>query len=86
MAEITIRLRRDPQTGKHDILIDMESDADALPHEHEQMHREVVERIIGKENVGKVIVEREAEKTAAPPQSTPPQAERQAQKSTYTAS
>ncbi len=59
MAELTIRLRRDPQTGKQDIVISLRSDDDALPHEHEQMHRELVEKIIGKENVGKVIVERE---------------------------
>ena len=59
MAELTIRLRRDPQTGKQDIVISLRSDEDALPHEHEQMHRQLVEKIIGKENVGKVIVERE---------------------------
>jgi FtsH ternary system domain X3-analog len=70
MAEITIRLRRDPETGKHDILIDMESDQDALPHEHEQMHREAVEKLIGKHNVGKVIIEREEEKTPSSPEST----------------
>jgi len=80
MAELTIRLRRDPETGKHDIIIDLESDADALPHEHEQMHREAVEKLIGKDNVGKVIVERESEKAPAVPQSAPPRQERQAQK------
>lgn len=75
MAELTIRLRRDPETGKHDIIIDMKSDEDALPHEHEQMHRELVEKVIGKENVGKVIIEREAEKApvAAKPEQTPPE-------------
>ncbi len=62
MAELTIELRRDSQTGKHDILIHLESDADALPHEHEQMHRELVGKIVGIGNVGKVIVQREAEK------------------------
>jgi len=83
MAELTIRLRRDPETGKHDILIDLDSDADALPHEHEQMHRALVEKVVGKlgqENVGKIIVEREEEKAPAAPQATPPQPERQAQK------
>ena len=80
MAELTIRLRRDPETGKHDIIIDMKSDEDALPHEHEQMHRELVEKLIGKENVGKVIVEREAEKAPAAPQGSAPPQERKAQK------
>ncbi len=64
MAELTIRLRRDPATGKQDIVITLQSDADALPHEHEQMHRELVEKIIGKDNVGKVVVEREPGKEA----------------------
>jgi FtsH ternary system domain X3-analog len=80
MAELTIRLRRDPETGKHDIIIDLESDADALPQEHEQMHREAVEKLIGKNNVGKVIVERESEKSPAAPQAAPPQPEKKAQK------
>lgn len=80
MTEITIRLRKDPDTGKHDIIIDMASDEEALPHEHEQMHREAVEKIIGKHNVGKVIIERETEKAPAAPQDAGPQQERQAQK------
>jgi len=80
MAELTIRLRRDPETGKHDIIIDLESDRDALPHEHEQMHREAVEKLIGKNNVGKVIVEREREKAPAAPQAAPPQQEKQRHK------
>jgi hypothetical protein len=76
MAELTIRLRRDPATGKHDIIIDMKSDEDALPHEHEQMHRELVEKVIGKENVGKVIMERESEKSPPPRKEEPPQQDR----------
>ena len=79
MAELTIRLRRDPATGKHDILIDLKSDSDALPHEHEQMHREAVEKIIGKENVGRVIIEREEERAPLSPQGEPSQQERRAQ-------
>lgn len=77
MAEITIRLRQDPETGKHDILIDLRSDDDALPHEHEQQHREVVEKLLGKENVGKVIIDRQAERTALP-ENPQTEAERQA--------
>jgi hypothetical protein len=73
MAELTIRLRRDPQTGNHDIIVDLKSDEDALPHEHEQMHREAVEKLIGKGNVGRVIVEREEEGVVAPPKKEPPQ-------------
>ena len=79
MAELTIRLRKDPETGKHDILIDLKSDEDALPHEHEQAHRDLVEKLIGKDKVGKVIIERETEKAPAAPQDSGPAQEREAQ-------
>jgi hypothetical protein len=82
MAELTIRLRRDAETGKQDIVITLKSDEDALPHEHEQMHRELVERIIGKENVGKVIVEREAGKEKAPPSGETPEQKGRAEEQT----
>ena len=36
MAEMTIILRRDPQTGKQNIIVKLDSDPDALPLEHEQ--------------------------------------------------
>jgi len=60
MAEMLILLRRDPQTGKQNIIIKLESDPDTLPHEHEQMHRKLVEKVIGKglvqaEELGEVI-------------------------------
>jgi hypothetical protein len=79
MAELTIRLRRDPETGKQDIVITLRSDEDALPHEHEQMHRELVEKVIGKENVGKVIVQREPGKEPTSPIGETPQEERKAE-------
>ncbi|QVL33675.1 hypothetical protein KIH39_07135 [Telmatocola sphagniphila] len=81
MAELTIELRRDPSSGKHDILIHLKSDEDALPHEHEQMHREMVEKIIGKGKVGKVIVQRETEKISGdnPSHSQPSSSEPQGQ-------
>ena len=80
MAELTIRLRKDPETGKHDILIDLQSDADALPHEHEQMHREAVEKLLGKGAVGKVMIDREREPVSGAPQAdAPPAQERKAQ-------
>jgi hypothetical protein len=65
MASVTIRLRIDPVTGKKDVLIDYESDADALPVEHEEAHRRVVDRLIEggllrAEELGQVVVGREA--------------------------
>src|SRR5438270_1155963 len=65
VAEMTIRLRIDPATGKKDIVVGLHSDEDALPQEHEQLHRRLVDRLIeggllkaGEQ--GKLIVEREA--------------------------
>ncbi len=84
MAELTIRLRRDPVTGKQDIHISLKSDEDALPHEHEQMHRVLVEKLVGKgvlsaDEVGKVVVEREAANTQPEsPNATPEASSRQA--------
>ncbi len=66
MAEMTITLRVDPQTNKKDIVVTLESDADSLPHEHEQLHRQLVDRLIeggllSEGEAGKLIVEREEE-------------------------
>jgi hypothetical protein len=41
----TLRLSVDPTTGKRTITVSYTSDADALPHEHEEAHREVVEKL-----------------------------------------
>lgn len=72
MAEMTIRLQIDPETGKKDIVISLKSDEDLLPHEHEQEHRSLVERLIEggaiqAGEVGKIIVEREEETGIAAP-------------------
>ena len=66
MAEMTIRLRCDPVTGKKDILISLRSDADSLPHEHEQLHKALVDKLIDKgllqaSELGQIVVEREEE-------------------------
>ncbi len=66
MAEMTITLRVDPQTNKKDIVVTLASDADSLPHEHEQLHRQMVDRLIeggllSEGEAGKLIVEREEE-------------------------
>lgn len=66
MAEMTIRLLTDPATGKKDIIVSLRSDEDSLPHEHEQQHRALVEKLleggaIAASEVGKVIVQREEE-------------------------
>lgn len=66
MAQLTIRLVVDAQTGKKNVIISYESESDALPMEHEEDHRRIVDRLIeggalGAAELGKIIVEREEE-------------------------
>jgi hypothetical protein len=69
MAIMTIRLIPDPNTGKKNIVVALRSDADALPQEHEQMHRALVDKLINggllkASEVGQIVVEREGEEKA----------------------
>ena len=68
MATLTLRLETDPATKKKNVWIKYESDSDALPMEHEEAHRKLVEALIagGKvkaEEVGTIQIEREGQVT-----------------------
>jgi hypothetical protein len=70
MPEMTIQLRCDPVTGKRDIIVQLGSDADSTPQEHEQLHRALVDRLVNggllkAGEAGKLVVEREPEKGTA---------------------
>jgi hypothetical protein len=68
MAELTIRFRHNPRTGKRDLIIGYESDQDALPHEHERDHRALVEALLGQtltDGIGEIHVERVAPPAAS---------------------
>ncbi|VAW78053.1 hypothetical protein MNBD_GAMMA12-3888 [hydrothermal vent metagenome] len=63
MANITIKLIFNKTTGKKDIYIDLQSDSDAMPIEHEQQHRLILEQLLGKgvlqaSEAGEIIVTR----------------------------
>ncbi|ADV61135.1 hypothetical protein Isop_0542 [Isosphaera pallida ATCC 43644] len=63
MANLWIQLTWNPDTGKRDILVKLESDPDALPHEHEEQHKKLVNRLIeggvlSAAEVGEIVVER----------------------------
>jgi hypothetical protein len=65
MAEITLRLQVDRSTGKKNIIISYRSDESALPMEHEQEHRALVDKLIQggtlkAAELGRVVVERES--------------------------
>jgi hypothetical protein len=79
MAEMIIMLRRDPNTGKQNIIIKLDSEPDALPHEHEQMHRQLVEKLTGlkPEDMGEVIIEREPDAQPNQPTATPDEPQKQ---------
>jgi hypothetical protein len=83
MAEMLIILRRDPQTGKQNIVVKLDSDPDALPIEHEQLHKRLVEKLVGRgldpEDLGEIIIEREEQKEPSRPVSQPTDPQRQKQ-------
>ncbi|HYH65158.1 MAG TPA: hypothetical protein VD866_10730 [Urbifossiella sp.] len=78
---MTVMLRRDPATGKQNIIVKLDSDPDALPMEHEQLHRTLVEKLVGKgvqaEDLGEIIIEREPERAPAGPAAEPEHPQRQ---------
>ncbi len=80
MAQLTIVLRRDPQSGKQNIIVKLDSDADSLPIEHEQLHRTLVEKLVGKgipaEDLGEIVIEREPVSQPAPKVVEPTEPER----------
>ena len=83
MPSVTIRLRVDPVTKKKDVLIDYQGDSDALPMEHEEAHRKIVNGLIEggvlkAEELGQIVVDRETGEAAAEvaPEATP-QAEKE---------
>jgi hypothetical protein len=86
MGEIRIHLRFNKETGKKDIVIKYDGEDDALPYEHEQRHREIVEELIGKgvldaEDVGQIRVGQHQEESlpSASQQNQAPQTQKQGQ-------
>ncbi len=76
MAEMTIRLITNPQTGKKDLVVSLSHDSDSLPHEHEELHRRLVNRILEgglatQDELGQLVIEREQGSQVAPPASIP---------------
>lgn len=82
MAEVILRLRVDPATGRREIVIDYTSDSDALPVEHEEEHRRLAGKVVeGGLGGNKVSVSRESDGNAAQGQAeSTPEAQPQATK------
>lgn len=66
MATLTIRLEIDPVTKKKNVWVKYDSDSDALPQEHEEQHKRLVEALLAggalkPGELGTLTVEREAQ-------------------------
>lgn len=46
MSKIILTLKKNSQDGKQELLIDYESDGDALPFEHEEDHKDLVMKVL----------------------------------------
>jgi hypothetical protein len=72
MPELTIRLVVDPDTGKKNVVISYTSEADAMPMEHEDEHRRLVDALIeggalSAAELGQIVVEREGDEGVSAP-------------------
>lgn len=45
MATLTLKVTVDPKTRARSITVDLQSDPDALPHEHEEHHADLVRKL-----------------------------------------
>jgi hypothetical protein len=82
MARLTLRLEIDPVTRKKNVWVKYDSDSDALPQEHEEQHRRLLEALIAggtvkPEELGTLTIEREGQgpAQAAPSSEAPAAAE-----------
>ena len=85
MPEMIIRLEIDQTTRKKNVIIRYRSDADALPVEHEEDHRALVEKLIEggtlqAAELGRIVVERETETGVEAPAKGEEEQQRQAVK------
>lgn len=76
MSELILRLRIDPATGRKTVIVQYETDTDALPIEHEQEHKALVDKLIAAGAIaeadrGNIVIERLPDK--AGPAATEPE-------------
>ncbi len=71
MATLILRLDIDPTTKKKNVWVKYESDSDALPIEHEEQHKKIVEALLADgsikpDELGTIRIEREGQGAAQP--------------------
>lgn len=69
MATLILRLDIDPHTKKKNVWVKLDSDSDALPIEHEEQHKRIVEALLANgglkaEDLGTITIEREGQGAA----------------------
>ncbi len=69
MATLILRLEIDPHTKKKNVFVKLDSDPDALPMEHEEQHKRIVEALLANgglkaEDLGNITIEREGQGAA----------------------
>jgi|CXWL01.1.fsa_nt_gi hypothetical protein len=74
MATVILRLEIDPTTKKKNVVIKYESDSDALPMEHEETHKRLLEQLIAggalkESELGNIVIEREGGAAPLKPES-----------------
>lgn len=87
MATMILRLEIDPTTRKKNVWVKLDSDSDALPMEHEEQHKRLVEALLAggavkPEELGTITIEREGQgpATQTDEQKAPPQGQMQGNK------
>lgn len=71
MATMILRLEIDPSTRKKNVWVKLDSDSDALPMEHEEQHKRLVEALLAggavkPEELGTITIEREGQGPTTP--------------------
>lgn len=71
MATLILRLDIDPATKKKNVWVKYESDSDALPQEHEEAHKKLVEALLADgtikpDELGTIRIEREGQGAVQP--------------------
>ena len=69
MATLILRLDIDPHTKKKNVWVKLDSDSDALPMEHEEQHKAIVEALLANgglkaDDLGTIPIEREGQGAA----------------------
>lgn len=83
MATLILRLEIDPSTKKKNVWVKYDSDSDALPMEHEEQHKKLVEALLAggtvkPEELGTITIEREGQGAAPSSGGTGAPAQREA--------